>query len=447
MRFPKRVKYRGRVLVTIYGKSKSYPLYRVAWTASGRRMMKAFLRYGEAKRHADGLVKDLAKGSQVTALTGGQARDALAALERLQTFYQATGRRVSLLAGISEYCEAASKLHGRTLGEAVEGYLRTVASVKRKDIKETVEEFIAADEPRTKAGEGKRAQLSAKYAYNREIQLRRFASTFPNTAVCDLSKEHLDAFIASLGELKSKSRNRRAATSAKSRNHYRATIKQFLQWAVRKDYLPVTHRLLEADAMRPERANTAEVTFYTPKELRALLETAEGAMRAIFAIGGLAGLRTAELLRLDWADVWRVPGHIEVTAGKSKTRQRRLVEIGSALASWLEPFRESKSGKLWDSHEISFQRGFRELCEQTKVARKANGLRHAFCTYHFALHANENLTAAQAGNSPAMIHAHYKGLATKAEAVKWFKVKPSKSGKNVIPLPAASRKQRPATTS
>ncbi|PYK96031.1 MAG: hypothetical protein DME19_21060, partial [Verrucomicrobia bacterium] len=74
----------------IYGKSKSYSSYRVAWTTAGRRMMKAFLRYGEAKRHADGLVKDLAKGSQVTALTAGQARDALAALERLQTFYQAT---------------------------------------------------------------------------------------------------------------------------------------------------------------------------------------------------------------------------------------------------------------------------------------------------------------------------------------------------------------------
>jgi len=75
------------------------------------------------------------------------------------------------------------------------------------------------------------------------------------------------------------------------------------------------------------------------------------------------------------------------------------------------------------------------------VERKTNGLRHAFCTYHFAAHANENLTAQQAGNSPAMIHSHYKGLATKAEAVKWFAVMPAKSAKNVIPLPALTRKQ------
>jgi hypothetical protein len=67
-----------------------------------------------------------------------------------------------------------------------------------------------------------------------------------------------------------------------------------------------------------------------------------------------------------------------------------------------------------------------ELCKEAKVTRKTNGLRHAFCTYHFAAHANENSTAQQAGNSPAMIHAHYKGLATKAEAEKWFQVAPKK---------------------
>jgi hypothetical protein len=40
-----------------------------------------------------------------------------------------------------------------------------------------------------------------------------------------------------------------------------------------------------------------------------------------------------------------------------------------------------------------------------------------------------------------MIHAHYKGLATKAEAKKWFNVKPARAAKNVISLAAASRKK------
>jgi integrase len=155
------------------------------------------------------------------------------------------------------------------------------------------------------------------------------------------------------------------------------------------------------------------------KELRSL--------RSLIAIGGMAGLRTAELLRLDWADVWRVPGHIEITARKSKTRQRRLVEICPALAAWLKSYRDNKAGKLWEGHEVTFQQKFVQLCGKAEAPRKHNGLRHSYCTYHFAKDANENLTAAQAGNSPAMIHGHYKGLATKADAEKWFAVMPPPS--------------------
>ena len=439
MKYPKRIRFRGKVLATIYGKCKGRDSYRVAWQVAGQRRMASFPSYSLAKRHADKLVKDLASGSQVTALQPAQARDALAALERLADFYRATGRRVSLLVAASEFVEASAKLNGRTLGEAVTGYLRNVASVKRKDIGEAVTEFLQSEEPRTKAGEGQRAQLSAKYAYTRALRLRKFADTFPGTAVCDLSKEHLDAFIGSLDKLKTKTGKGRAAGSAKSRNHYRGTVQQFLQWAVRKDYLAPTHRLNEADAMRHEHANIADAEFYTPGEFAALLKNADETLCPVIAIGGLAGLRSAELLRLDWADIWRVPGHIEITAGKSKTRQRRLVEICPALQAWLEPYRVCERGKFWPGEERTFLEHYGELCETAKVTRKTNGLRHAFCTYHFAANANENLTAQQAGNSPAMIHAHYKGLATKADAEKWFAVIPPDAAKNVIPL----RKAKP----
>jgi integrase len=451
VRFPKVIRNKKtKAEVTIYGKSKGgerkkdgsvtqpYPFYRVCWRVSGKRMMKSLRTYSEAKKTADGIVADLGSGSQKSALTVRQAIDALAAIERLDAFYRATGRRVSLLASVSDYCEAATKGAGRTVAEMVDGFLSSVAAVKRIDIKKAVDDFITADEPRTKANNGERAQLSEKYAYNRAIMLRRFADCFPNTAVSGLTKGHLDTFIGGLARMKSKSRNGKPVASAKGRNHHRAAIRQFLAWAVRKDYLAPTHRLGEADGMRPEHANNGQTEIYTPKEFRALLQTAKDSMRAIVAIGGFAGLRTSELLRLDWADVWRVPGHIEITSGKSKTRQRRLVEICPALESWLAPFRTNTSGRLCTLHEITWQQHFVALCDKARVNRKPNGLRHSFCTYHFAAHANENQTAQQAGNSPAMIHAHYKGLATKAEGEKWFAIRPAKAGKNVIHLPAAS---------
>lgn len=423
MKFPVTIRHRS-AKAKVYAPANDFPYYRVSYSVGGSRRMLTFPAYSEAKAAAERIVRELASGSPSVALTASQSRDALAALERLQEFHRATGRAVSLLGAASEFVEAAGKLGGRTLAEAVDGYLRTVVTVQRKDIGEATSEFIASRQSLTKAGpNGERAQLSPKYAYNLEIQLRRFADAFPGTAISDLGREHLDTFFGALGDF-----------SAKSRNHHRAAVRMFLDWAVRKDYLPTTHRLGEADQMRPERADAVEIEFYTTGEFRALLHAAEDPLQVMIAIGGLAGLRTAELLRLDWADVWRVPGHIEITARKAKTRQRRLVETGPALASWLAPFAGLKSGPVWPQHEITFQQKSAALCEAAGVKRKPNGLRHAFCTYHFALHANENLTAALAGNSPAMIHAHYKGLATKAEAEKWFTVLPPAAASNVVPL-------------
>jgi integrase len=440
MRFPKRIKHRGRVYATIYAKSEAYPMYRVVWSVAGKRRVKAFSRStgkDSAQEYAEALSKELSKGSQSTLLTSAQATDALAALEVLQGLQQATGRKASLLAVASEFADASVKLNGHSIREAVESFLRNNSGVKRRGISQAVEDFIAEEEPRTSSNAGERPQLSAKYAYNRAIMLRRFAATFPNTAICDLSKEHLATFINGLGKMKSdKTRNHRAATSAKSRNHHRGAVRQFFTWCAEKDYLAPTHRLLEGKVMRSEKANTAEVEFYTPKELRMLLECAEGPMRALIAIGGLAGLRTAELLRLDWSEVWRVDGHIDITKGKAKNRQRRYVTIPPALQQWLAPYREFKVGHIWQGHEISFQRDLSAICDRAGVKRRENGLRHGFCTYHYALHSDENLTAKEAGHSPSMFHAHYKEPVTKQQGEAWFAVAPAKA-ENVIPIPQA----------
>ncbi len=134
VKFPQVIRHR-RVEATIYGKSTHYPRYRLAYYVAGQRRLRAFETYGDAKTEAERIVRELANGSQATALSASQSRDSLAALQRLEGFRQSTGRRVSLLAAVSEFVEAAGKLDGQALAEAVERYLSTVASVKRKDVK------------------------------------------------------------------------------------------------------------------------------------------------------------------------------------------------------------------------------------------------------------------------------------------------------------------------
>ncbi|MGO8699941.1 MAG: hypothetical protein ACLQVY_19775 [Limisphaerales bacterium] len=61
---------------------------------------------------------------------------------------------------------------------------------------------------------------------------------------------------------------------------------------------------------------------------RTFVMTAMGhALLDVIAIGAFAGLRTAEIERLEWQDVDQSGGFIEVKAAKAKTRSRRLVPI------------------------------------------------------------------------------------------------------------------------
>ncbi len=443
MKWPHKVRHRknGPILARIYkpkapGKDcrNPYPSYRVTWMVAGKRMAKSFQRFageGGAREYAEQRAKELAQGSQVAALTPGEARSALAVRDALDAYRRETGKTVTPIQVVTEYLAAVRRLGERPLSVAVAGFLGTVATVKRVDLSVAVEEFVSARETKTKSKDGKRAQLSATYTYNTGLWLRNFAAEFPGHAVCDLGKEHLDLYF---------SNKKRADLAAKSRNHIRATLAMFFRWAIKNDYLSQNHRLLEAVGMERETVMGADTDFFRPTELETLLMSADDTMRPIIALCGLAGLRQQEAMRLTWEDVFRVPGHIEITALKAKTRSRRLVTMVPALAAWLRPYRDKK-GPLWTQHRDTFHAQFAAIREPHKIPARKNGLRHAFCSFHFARYSNENLTAAQAGNSPAMIHAHYKGLATKKEALAWFAVKPAKAGNATeTPQPKAAAK-------
>lgn len=422
VKFPKIIRHR-KAEVTIYGKKPNYPFYRLCFYASGKRRMKSFNTYAAAKAEAEKKAREMSNGSQSLALTNKEVTAALAIRDALESHREDTGKRISALQAVTQYLHAAKLLGERPLGEAVEGYIRTVAVVRRKALAEAVAEFVASRAPKALVKDGKRPALNPKYVVNTASWLRDFAATFPGHDVGDLSKDHLNVYVGAHAKL-----------SAKSRNDRRAVVKLFLKWCVRNDYLTASHRLLEADGLAMEARDEAPIGYYRPTELRALLDKAEGQMRVVIALQGLAGLRLEEVLRLDWREVFGIHGHIEISSSKSKTRQRRLVAVCPALEQWLTPYRglEGKVTTQWQTVN-GYVQAFIALRKDLKIPSRRNGLRHGFVTYHFALQQNENLTAALAGNSPAMIHAHYKGLATKAEAAKWFSVKPGRAA-NIIPL-------------
>lgn len=412
MTFPVVIKYH-ELQARIYSKTKTYPYYRLAFKSAGRRVQKSFSTYNAAKRAGKQILRDLATGRQAVGLSTKESTAMLAIREAIQTFREETGRTVSPLEAVTGYLEATKRLGKCRLMEAIDGFLATVAVVKRRDLKEVVEEFIEGRRHKTESKNGKRAEMSPVYAANVSSWIRQFAATFPDHAVCDLTKDHLEVYMGAYTGL-----------SAKSRNDRRNAVKMLLRWAAGKDYIPATHRLFDAPCMKVEQVVSEEIDFYRPDELSKMLKSADEQLRVVIALNGLAGLRVEEILRLRWEDVWRVPGHLEVSAAIAKGRRRRLVEMCPALQEWLKPLRKAE-GPVWGLSADVYHERMVTLRKSHTIPSRKNGLRHSFVTYHYANHQDENATAAQAGNSPAMLHEHYKGLATKADAEKWFNVRPA----------------------
>ena len=391
--------------------------------------MLTFGTYGEAKAAATAKVKELHKGQKSAGLTAKQAQDALDILKKLDTHRQETGQRIGASDAITDYLAAVKLLpKGSTLIEAVKVYARTIGAVKPKAIAEAVTAFVASRMASAKPGE--RARFSPVYARNIETWLTKFSETFPGHLVSDLTPEFISKHLDKFREL-----------SEKARNDRRGAIGMWLRWCGRRDFIE-THqltKLLDCDAMKMEVLQAGKISFYNPGELQKILdatrdtankacnESSRDALCAVTAMEAFGGARLQEALRLRWEDLRQTPGHIEISGQHAKTRKRRLLEVGPALLAWLAPFKD-KTGPIWDAPLNSFITEWARLRESVGVPSKRNGLRHGFVSYSYILR-GEIETSALAGTSPQILHANYRGLATKSEAEKWFNVLPPTSAK------------------
>ncbi len=173
-------------------------------------------------------------------------------------------------------------------------------------------------------------------------------------------------------------------------------------------------------AMMQYKETKSAVPIFAPEQIGSQLTKADDTLRPFLAIGAFAGLRTAELQRLDWREIDLDRGFITVAASNAKTRQRRLVPISDNLKLWLMPCRET-SGPVCVHRRP--QLAAARLCEG--FAWQKNGLRHSYISYRLAVLHDTARVALEAGNSPEVIFGHYRELVTPEAATAWFSVKPA----------------------
>ena len=315
---------------------------------------------------------------------------------------------------LSDFIAAKDKLseYGKTINDAVGFFVDHLERVRR--CKTTVAQL--ADE----VLEAKRRDgMSEAYLSDLKIRLARFCRDFGNRPIAGITVEEMDNWLRSL------------EGSPKSRANYRANIGVLFSYATKRRMLDSNPILHTAKPKLPD--NPPEI--FAVDELRGLLEAANRIAPDVvpmLAIGAFAGLRDAEIKRLDWSEADLVRSHIEVKAKKAKSARRRLVEMQPNLREWLRPYAEMTGPVV----PMNARQKVDQVCNAAALARwPQNGLRHSFASYRLAACHDAPRVAGELGHtSPQMLYSTYRELVLPEEAKRYWLISPIGEAINVIPL-------------
>jgi integrase len=179
-----------------------------------------------------------------------------------------------------------------------------------------------------------------------------------------------------------------------------------------------------------------DIGILTVAQTARLLESSTSEMLPYLAIGAFAGLRRAELERLDWSEIDFDSGLIQVKAEKSKTAQRRFVTMQPNLREWLMPVRKHRGDV---TPREAFNKQFVETREAAGIKEwPENALRHSFASYHLAHFKNAASTALEPGHHDSRVtFAHYRELVRPKEGERYWNIKPAKAEKKIVQLGVA----------
>jgi integrase len=407
---------RGSVTVMIYRtESKGYTSYIVQCQHRGASYRKSFSEFKEAKEDAWSKAGEIDTGDGAALSMSSEDR---ASFLRARQLLAPSG--ISLEVAVAQFVEA----------QKLAGSLPIIDAVKRgvnasKDVKPGVTVAAVADELlKDRAANG----VGEHHLRVLEGSLSRIVEGFPNMLVASMDGPVVKRFLDSL-TFKGQS------VMPRTRNNYRAIFGQLFNFAKFNRYLPGDFEGI--DRIGEYKETPGKVGIYTPGEIAMLLSNAPATLLPFLAIGAFAGLRHAEIVRLDWREVNFATGQITVEAEKAKTASRRTVPISANLAQWLAPHAAVSSRVCYRDNMAEPVSRYVEskTIASTGFEWKHNALRHSFISYRLAGLKDDAAVALEAGNSRAMIHRHYKELVTPEQARAWFAVAPQNASK-VVPMAA-----------
>lgn len=370
----------GKVHVYKNDNRGKWTVYVVSWSVGKQRKRLSFSNEMAALNHAELVQEQLKMGEPLAA------------------------KITSAKALYIEACE--QKLNGVPLMEAVEYYLSMHGGLpglahSSVDLKEVVGAFLKSV---TKAGNQPRDIGTLRAHLNKFAECMQVPMESIRTA-------DIDRYLGD-----------NPKWSNRTKTNHRASLMRLFNFAIEKDLLP------KAMANPVDKSTTykAELTgspgIFSPQELNKLFESVEPEWMPYLAIGAFAGLRTAELSRLEWGDVRLDEKVIILDARHTKTKRRRVAHMPENLVAWLESYGGIREGLICPNKNPNKMTN--RLSKDAKVEWKHNALRHSYITYQMAILRDAAKVAEQCGNSPEQVQANYKANATESQAKAWFSITP-----------------------
>jgi integrase len=300
--------------------------------------------------------------------------------------------------------------YGKTINDAGAFFVDHLERVRRckTTVAQLAEEVIEA-----KRKDGR----APRYIESLRLYLSKFCQDFGDRPIAAVTVEELDTWLRDL------------AYSPKSRANFRSHIGVIFSYAARGrmiDSNPILH------TAKPKLVDKAPEIFAVD-ELRELLDAANRTapdVLPMLAIGAFAGLRDAEIKRLDWSEVDLTRGHIEIKAAKAKSARRRIIPIQSNLVAWLRPCSGMTGSVVPWSARGKLAR-VRKAAELTRWPQ--NGLRHSFASYRLAAIHDAPRVAAELGHTtPQLLYSTYREVVLPEEAERYWKLVPEVKAVNVV---------------
>jgi integrase len=303
---------------------------------------------------------------------------------------------------------------GLSLADAARRALAGRSALERITVEACVERFLHA-----RLGSC-REQTWSWY----EVRLGAVRAAFGDRPMDAVTRAEFRAWIAAL------------PVSASTRGGYVRAARALWRWAAAQEP-PLAGPPPTSGMVSTASTKGRTVGFLTVPEVAALLGAAHE-WRAALALMLFAGLRVDEVAGmakppLTWRAIDVVGKTLHVPAEVAKTGRARLLQgLPPALWAWLGtpgpdgarlcPGR-SGSAVLWAK-------------KQLPRPWPTNALRHTFATYAVALTGEPDRVAGWLGHEGGarLLHAHYAGLARRAEAEAFFALRPPTEGHKKAPV-------------